>query len=305
MTDVIPHYRAECVSDFNLADSGSINLKEYMADFGDTEKIQSLKNTLKEELNDQGITFENAEKIAHITQDIQDEVSRAIFPERYLRYGTSIFGSARLREGDQEYKDVVDIARGLVSEIPTHIITGGGPGIMEAATVGLKEAVNNRKKNKKNAVAQNIGLPVSLPFEEVPNQHLDYSNTHKTFGSRLNEFADKSNSVISWDGGLGTDLENSFIYQLKQVNHMESDTPLILKDVWKELQDAKLKQMYYQRIQDKERTLVSPEDLEMIKYAQHPDDAIHAVIEHYKDWKERVFDKLDEESQDLILSRKE
>lgn len=295
---VIPHYRAECVADFKLAKKGTVNLREYTESFRNAEKIKNLQKKLKEALT-RGFSLESVENIATISRQLEDEISRALFPYRYVRYGTSIFGSARLEKGDPEFKEVTKITKGIVEESRVDIITGGGPGLMEAANLGLKKGADSRKKKQKRNGAKNNGILVKLPFEENPNSHLDATSSHSTFGTRLNEFADRSNSTISWDGGGGTDLENAYIYQLKQIGHVESDFPIILKrNVWEAIQEAKMNSMYHKRIK---RPLISSQDLNLIVFVDHPDDAIQEVLDHYEQWKKQVWSKLDQESREAIL----
>jgi predicted Rossmann-fold nucleotide-binding protein len=301
MTEKIPHYRAKCVADFTLAPDGSINLEEYANNFRDQPRIEELQDSLKD-LLEKGMSLQGAENIAEISRKLDHEISRALFPYRYVRYGTSIFGSARLQPGSSEFKEVTDISRGIVSESRVDIITGGGPGVMEAANLGLKEADETHKKKKKKNGAKNNGILIKLPSEENPNGHLDIHSSHFTFGTRLNEFADKSNSTISWDGGGGTDLENAYVFQLKQVGHVESDFPIVLKRaIWEAIQEAKMRVMYHARVAEEKTPLVSPKDLSLITFADHPDDAVQAVLDHYDKWKKGVWNKLDGKSQEALI----
>ncbi len=298
----IPHYRQECVANFMLAQPGSINLRQYALEFSDQEQIRQLEERFQKALN-KGISFERSEEVADISRQREHEISRALFPYRYVRYGTSIFGSARLAKDDDEFQQVKQISRGLVSESWIDIMTGGGPGIMEAANEGLKEGARKRNAKGKTSRARNTGLLVNLPFEEQPNAHLDIHATHATFGTRLNEFADRSNSSITWDGGGGSDLENAFLFQLKQVGHLEADFPMILRaSAWEQIHDQKMRAMYHQRITDRRKTLVSPKDSELVTFVEHPDDAIQLVLDHYTGWKRNVWSKLDDESQQLIMT---
>lgn len=301
MAKVIPHYRAECVADFQVAQEGGINLQKYAESFQNAKRIKGLQKELSKALKS-GFSLDDSEKIAAISRQLENEISRALFPYRYARYGTSIFGSARLQKEDPEFKEVTEIAQGIVSESRVDIITGGGPGVMEAANLGLKKGADARKKKKKKNGAKNNGILVKLPFEENPNSHLDVRSSHSTFGTRLNEFSDKSNSTISWDGGGGTDLENGYVFQLKQVGHIESDFPIILKQrMWEAIQEAKMKAMYYERVAEQRRPLVSPQNLNLVTLVDHPDDAVQEVLNHYQGWKKQVWNKLDQDSQEAVL----
>ena len=83
-------------------------------------------------------------------------------------------------------------------------MTGGGPGLMEAANVGAKEGSPDSKS---------FGLHIDLPFETTPNEHLDVTFHHKKFSSRLDEFMRISHAVVVTPGGIGTILELMYAWQ--------------------------------------------------------------------------------------------
>lgn len=137
-------------------------------------------------------------------------------------YRVTIFGSARIKEGDTEYKNVYNIAKGL-AESGFDIITGGGPGIMQAANAGHKSAVSD---------AHSIGLNIKLPFEQRENKYLDIKKEFDRFSSRLDTFMALSDVVIVAPGGIGTLLEFFYTWQLIQVQHI-CETPVILYgEIW-------------------------------------------------------------------------
>lgn len=304
MANKIAHYRPKCVEDFKNATDGSINLVEYAEKFADSKKINTLKSNLAELLTSEKFCPEVLEQTSLISRKINHEIERAAFPWRYVNYETGIFGSARLAPDSPEFKEVTQISEGLVNESRIGIITGGGPGIMEAANLGQKNGTKKRQANGKKASTKNRGLLIKLPFEESANDHLDIHDPHSTFGTRLNSFYDLMNSGISWDGGGGTDLENDYGYQLKQVGHLESNFPLILKrSAWEDVQQVKMDKMYYDRRKNGVKELISPEDLKQFTFVDNPDEAIQVVLDHYKNWVKGVFNKLDLESQKMVLQR--
>lgn len=132
-------------------------------------------------------------------------------------YRIVIFGSARIREGDQAYRDIYEIASGLAKS-GFDIVTGGGPGIMQAANAGHKSAANG---------THSIGLSIDLPFEQETNKFLDIKQSFDRFSSRLDAFASLSDAVIVAPGGIGTLLEFFYSWQLIQVHQM-CETPIIL-----------------------------------------------------------------------------
>jgi len=132
-------------------------------------------------------------------------------------YRVSIFGSARIKPNTEEYMEVYDLAKKLAKN-NADIVTGGGPGLMEAANAGAKDGSSKSKS---------FGLHVDLPFETSPNEHLDITYHHKRFSSRLDEFMRISHAVIVTPGGIGTILELLYTWQLIQVSHI-SERPIIL-----------------------------------------------------------------------------
>jgi uncharacterized protein (TIGR00730 family) len=109
-----------------------------------------------------------------------------------VTHGVTIFGSARTREGDDMYESARETAR-LLAEAGFDIITGGGPGIMEAANRGAFEAGKI-----------SVGCNIELPFEQMPNPYQTKSLTFKYFFVRKTMFIKYSNAYIIFPGGFGT-----------------------------------------------------------------------------------------------------
>jgi uncharacterized protein (TIGR00730 family) len=130
-----------------------------------------------------------------------------------------IFGSARIRPRDNIYTAVYHIARAL-AERGIDIVTGGGPGLMEAANRAVTDVQQRESRS--------IGLPIDLPaLTEPANRHLDIKSMHRRFSSRLDEFMRLSNAVVVAPGGIGTLLELIYVWQLLQVGLIQ-DRPVIL-----------------------------------------------------------------------------
>src|SRR3989338_2242057 len=162
------------------------------------------------------------EKIAQlnwIVADIDSMLTK--FEDDFFR--VSIFGSARIKAQSAQYKEVYELAYQL-STRGIDIVTGGGPGLMDAANKGAKDGGQH---------SRSIGLPIILPFESDANAHLDVKREHRRFSSRLDEFMRISHAVVVTPGGIGTILELMYTWQLLQVKHMESK-PLVLlgHDMW-------------------------------------------------------------------------
>ena len=138
-------------------------------------------------------------------------------------YRVSIFGSARIKPDTKEYKGVYTLAKEL-AENGADIVTGGGPGLMEAANAGAKEGSSSKSKS--------FGIRIDLPFEATPNEHLDIKFYHKRFSSRLDEFMRISHAVVVTPGGIGTLLELLYTWQLIQVNHISARPIILVGDMW-------------------------------------------------------------------------
>ena len=138
-------------------------------------------------------------------------------------YRVSIFGSARIKPDTKEYKGVYTLAKEL-AENGADIVTGGGPGLMEAANAGVKEGSSSKSKS--------FGIRIDLPFEATPNEHLDIKFYHKRFSSRLDEFMRISHAVVITPGGIGTLLELLYTWQLIQVNHISARPIILVGDMW-------------------------------------------------------------------------
>ena len=116
--------------------------------------------------------------------------------EKLLKIGpcVSIFGSARIKEEDKDYKKTVEIAK-MLSKLGFGVITGAGPGIMEAGNKGAKE--NN---------GTSVGLRINLPFEQYTNKYVDeeYLLKFDYFFIRKLMFQKYSKGFIIMPGGFGT-----------------------------------------------------------------------------------------------------
>src|SRR5215475_9322000 len=139
-------------------------------------------------------------------------------PSRDDRYRVTIFGSARAKPGTIAYEETKRVSKAL-AELGCDIITGGGPGLMQAANEGVELAGGDGR--------QSVGIRVDLPFEQEVNPFVELAFEHRTFFTRLHHFVLASDAFIVAPGGIGTVLETMMIWQLLQVKHLE-DTPLIL-----------------------------------------------------------------------------
>jgi uncharacterized protein (TIGR00730 family) len=153
------------------------------------------------------------------------------------------------------------------------IITGGGPGLMQAANEGAVSAGAAERSSS-------VGIRVDLPFEQESNPFVEEAFTHKTFFSRLHHFVLTSDAFVVAPGGIGTVLELAMVWQLLQVRHV-GDTPLILVgDMWKELVE-----WARQYLLNAEPALISPEDMDIPQCVATADEAIALLRRHHERWK--------------------
>ena len=150
--------------------------------------------------------------------DVVNDLTR-LRPTQRERYRVTIFGSARVPEGHWVYAAVRDVAEKL-TRMGCDIITGGGPGLMAAANEGTKRAASK-------AHERSVGIRAQLPFEQDVNAFVTQAYEHRTFFTRLHQFALMSDAFVVVPGGIGTVLETLMIWQLLQVGHLHN-TPLIL-----------------------------------------------------------------------------
>lgn len=178
----------------------------------------------------------------------------------------SVFGSARIKEGDPIYKDVYSLAR-QIAENDMDVVTGGGPGLMQAANSGHMEG-------RKNNAVQSFGLNIDLPFEQEENKHLDILKEFERFSGRLDYFMFLSNVVVVSPGGIGTLLELFYTWQLIQVHHMKQIPIILLGDDWPTL----IKWMEENMVK---QGLVSKTDLDTIFFADNADEAMVIIKKAY------------------------
>jgi uncharacterized protein (TIGR00730 family) len=140
------------------------------------------------------------------------------------RFRVAIFGSARLTENHPEYRLVFDLAR-LIAGAGMDLVTGGGPGLMEAASNGYFEG-------KKGASERSIGLNIKLPTAQRVAAHLDIKKEFEHFSERLDEFVTLSNAFVVAPGGIGTLLELLYTWQLAQVKEISNKPIILMGEMW-------------------------------------------------------------------------
>ena len=182
--------------------------------------------------------------------------------EALARIGTavSVFGSARIASDDPVYADVVALSRGL-AEAGLTVITGGGPGLMEAANRGAQEGGG-----------RSIGCNIELPFEQGANPYQDVSLTFRYFFVRKTMFVKYSVGYVICPGGYGTldELFNALV--LTQTGKIES-FPIILfgRDYWSGLKEWIEKRVF-------SSGHISAGDQDLLQIADSPSEVVDLVV---------------------------
>jgi uncharacterized protein (TIGR00730 family) len=174
--------------------------------------------------------------------------------------GVSIFGSARTHEDDDMYIAAREMGR-LLAEADFEIITGGGPGIMEAANRGAYEAGKI-----------SVGCNIELPFEQLPNPYQTKSLSFKYFFVRKTMFIKYSNAYIIFPGGFGTMDELFEALTLIQTRKIRN-FPVVLfgSQYWRGLLAWLTSTMLHEK-------MISPEDLGLIHLTDSPKDAVKFIV---------------------------
>jgi uncharacterized protein (TIGR00730 family) len=144
-------------------------------------------------------------------------------------FRVAIFGSARIEMNDPLYQQVYGLAKMIASE-NIDIVTGGGPGLMEAANKGHQDG-------RKGAGSHSVGLNIKIADKQVTNMHLDIKTEFERFSGRLDTFMELSNVVIVTPGGVGTLLELAYTWQLVQVKEICHIPIILYGDMWGEFID--------------------------------------------------------------------
>jgi uncharacterized protein (TIGR00730 family) len=189
-------------------------------------------------------------------------------PSKRDRYRVAIFGSARARPGTFVYDEVKRLSTAFAG-LGCDIVTGGGPGLMQAANEGATSA----------GAPESIGIRIELPFEQDVNPFVSHAFEHGTFFTRLQHFVIASDAFIVVPGGIGTVLETLMVWQLLQVRHMHEVPLILVGKMWRGLVDWSATAMLDPRL-----PLASPEDMKIPVCVDTADEAIAMVRDLHARW---------------------
>ena len=197
----------------------------------------------------------------HVARIAEEFREGFIAVERIGRPAITVFGSARVSEGDTAYEEAREVASKLALA-GFAVVTGGGPGVMEGANRGAQEGGG-----------LSVGFNIELPHEQHENPYLDISMTFDHFYVRKTMFVKAAEGFVIFPGGFGT-LDELFesltLIQTGKVLHF----PVVLFDTeyWRPM---------VAWIEDRllAEGMVSPEDVAIMRLADDPDEAVATIIE--------------------------
>jgi hypothetical protein len=196
-----------------------------------------------------------------------------------IRPAVTIFGSARIKEGTPYYELTERIAR-LLSDSGFSVISGGGPGIMEAANKGAF-----------HGKSPSVGLNIQLPHEQQSNPYQDISQTFRHFFARKYMFVRFASAYVVMPGGFGTLdelLEALTLIQTGKARKM----PIILvcSDFWRGMVE------WFKETLVREG-MISAEDMNLIQLIDEPEKVVEAIFKHYE---ARPFDPVPREHEMML-----
>jgi uncharacterized protein (TIGR00730 family) len=208
---------------------------------------------------------ERAEDLERQVQMIADEFRQGFEAvDRIDRPAVTIFGSARIRPDDPVYAQARGAARRFAAR-GWAVVTGAGPGVMEAANRGAKEADG-----------LSVGFNIHLPHEQRSNPYVDLSLTFRHFYVRKTMFVKAAEGFVVFPGGFGTAdelFEALTLIQTRKIFHF----PVVLvgSDYWEEL-------LGWVRNELLADGMISPEDLDLLYVTDDLDDAVCQVVDCYE-----------------------
>ncbi len=176
-----------------------------------------------------------------------------------IHNGVTVFGSARVKPEDPYYQMAEKLGRLLVQN-GFSVITGGGPGIMEAANKGAAEAGG-----------QSVGMNIKLPFEQKPNPYANLQIDYKYFFIRKVMFVKYAVAYIIMPGGYGTMDEFFEALTLIQTKRVKSFPVIVMgREYWQGLLDWRKSVMLH-------KNMILPFDVEMIQIMDEPEEVVKHI----------------------------
>lgn len=195
---------------------------------------------------------------------IRREFIRGLDFIRQYNHSVTFFGSSRLEEGNLYYQKAERIAEALANH-GIDVVTGGGPGIMEAANRGAKKTTGEES-------GSSLGLNIELPMEQVLNPYVEKNESFHYFFSRKVALTFSAEAYLVFPGGFGTLDEFFEILTLVQTKKIV-EVPIILvgSDFW-----SPLVEFIDKSLKEKHRT-IDPKDTELFQLLDDEEEIIEIV----------------------------
>ena len=199
---------------------------------------------------------------------IQGEFTKGFDTFNNLGNCISVFGSARTVEGDYWYNEAKKFG-GLIAKEGFGVITGGGPGIMQAANEGAKEVGG-----------KSIGIGIELPFESGMNKYVDLGTECRYFFTRKVMFLKYSQAFVIFPGGVGTLDELFEAITLAQTGHnVKYPIVLVGKEYWSGL-------ISWMKDNILESGRMNLKDFDLFRIVDTAEEALEKVVEFHNKYKE-------------------
>ena len=240
------------------------------------EKLQTLSETHLVDIEKS--SFIKARESWHVL-GIMSEFVNAAEQLANIRPAVSIFGSARIKPDHSDYKKTEELAA-LLSNAGFAVISGGGPGIMEAANKGAYYGK-----------APSVGLNILLPHEQSSNEYQNISLKFHHFFSRKVAFVKYATAYVVMPGGLGT-LDELFEALTLIQTHKSKKMPIFLygtefwSGLWSWIEEQLLS-----------RGLISESDLELVQVTDNPKFIVKSIFDFYE---KRGFELTEEERSQML-----
>ena len=245
-----------------LQPNPSINLAPRLGRPTEDEQLLESPSTLREVLGPLATDFTTTDPWRVLR--IQGEFVAGFDALAKIGPAVTVFGSARIEEDDPYYQQAVQVGR-LLAEAGFGVITGGGPGIMEAANRGAREAGG-----------LSVGCNIELPHEQGTNEYVDLSINFRYFFVRKTMFMKYAEGFVIFPGGFGTMDELFEALTLIQTGKV-LDFPVVLMgtDHWRDM-------LEWVRDELLREGLISPDDTELLHATDDPAEAVRLIVEGYE-----------------------
>jgi len=207
-----------------------------------------------------GLSHQEQERVARIG----DELREGIESLKNIGPAVSIFGSARSQPASWEYQSARQLAKTLSAE-GIAVVTGGGPGVMEAANLGAREEVGT-----------SVGLNIVLPHEQLANPYLDIDLDFRYFFTRKFLLIRYAIGFAIYPGGFGTVDELFELLTLVQTGKLRQ-RPIVLvgRDYWQGLYQWMLQQL-------EAKAYIGEQDLKYLELVEDSDEAAAILLQSYR-----------------------